>query len=131
MAWEGPQTRQSYNAGADFRTTGQFRFVVKNGTGDDIEAVNAATDAPIGVLQNNPNTNQEATVAHAGDTKLVAGGVINEGDRIGTDNQGRGVAIVPGTDVTKYLLGTALTPASGADIIFTASVDCPAAGRAA
>lgn len=130
MAWEGDQDRQSFNAGEDLRAA-QFRFVLQNGTGDNIVRAGAITDRPIGVLQNKPNTDQEATVCYNGDTKLVAGAAITRDAVIGTDNQGRAVPIVIGTDETQYVLGRAIMPASAAGVIFTAHVDCPEAALAA
>lgn len=108
--------------------TKQFYFVKLGSTGFVI--CDANTDKPTGALQNNPAAAGVAEVTLVGLTKLVAGGTIAVGDKIGTDSAGKGVAYVHGTDTTKYCVGEAVSAASAGEI-FTAFIDCPAAGRMA
>jgi hypothetical protein len=42
-------------------------------------------------------------------TKIVAGAAIGEGALVGTTSAGKAVALVAGTDTTKYVVGTLLT----------------------
>jgi hypothetical protein len=60
-------------AGADLSAL-QYTFVKLNSSGEAI-AVAAATDVPIGVLQNAPTSGQEAEVLVVGGTKLVASAI--------------------------------------------------------
>ena len=108
--------------------TKQFYFVKLGSTGFVI--CSGATDAPYGVLQNNPAANGTAEVTALGLSKVVAGGTIAIGDKIGTDANGAGVAYVPGTDTTKYIVGKAVSAAASGEV-FTALIDCISAGRGA
>ena len=90
----------------------------------------AATDNPIGVLQNKPTAGQAATVAYAGTSKLLAGAAVAAADLIGTDAAGKADPKVPGTDTTEYVAGTALTAASGAGEIISALISTAACHRA-
>lgn len=91
----------------------------------------AATDKPIGVLQNTPKSGEEAVITVVGGTKVVASASIDEGILIGTASTGKADAKVPGTDTTEYVVGTVIL-ASGADgEIATALVNCASPARAA
>ena len=63
---------QSYVSGADNRTK-QYYIVEETSTGT-VTVANAATDRPVGVLQNKPNTNEAAQVRQTGITKCVSDG---------------------------------------------------------
>ena len=64
-------------AGADLSAL-QYNFVKINSSGQAV-ACAAATDIPVGVLQNAPTSGQEAEVLIVGGTKIVAGAAIGEG----------------------------------------------------
>lgn len=116
-------------AGADL-SAAQYKFVKLNPSGQAI-LVAAATDKPIGVLQNSPASGGEANVTISGGTKFVGSGSIAVGAQIGSDANGKGAALVAGTDTTKYVVGTVLV-ATGADgEIGTAVIDATAPHRAA
>lgn len=115
-------------AGADLSAK-QYYFVKLDSSGNAILAA-AATDRPIGVLQNAPTAGQEAEVLIVGGTKLVSSGVISEGAAIGTASTGKAVSLTVGTDTTAYILGSAITEAAASDV-FTAVINCASAGRAA
>lgn len=116
-------------AGADL-SDAQYKFV-EIGTGGVVTVCNAATDKPIGVLQNAPLSGQEAEIVVAGGTKVVSSAALTVGTLIGTNNAGKADAKVPGTDTTEYVVGTVIL-ASGADgEIATAVVNCAAPHRAA
>jgi len=80
---------QSYVSGADNRTK-QYYIVEETSTGT-VTVANAATDRPVGVLQNKPNTNEAAQVRQTGITKCVSDGTtpIAIGDMIGTGSTGK------------------------------------------
>jgi hypothetical protein len=116
-------------AGADLSAK-QYTFVKLNSSGQAI-AVAAATDRPIGVLQNAPTSGQEAEVLVVGGTKLVAGAAVTEGAVVGTDGSGKGVALTVGTDTTKYILGTSLLEVAADGEVTTVVVNCASSARAA
>jgi len=106
----------------------QYNFVKLNSSGQAI-AVAAATDVPVGVLQNAPISGQEAEVLIVGGTKVVAGASITLPSAIGTGATGKAVALTT-TDTTKYVVGSLIT-ASGADgNVVTAVINCANATRA-
>jgi len=108
----------------------QYTFVKLNASGQ-AAAASAATDIPIGVLQNAPTSGQEAEVLVVGGTKIVAGAAIGEGALIGTSATGRAVALVSGTDTTKFVVGTLLTESGASGDIVTAVINCAGPTRAA
>ena len=108
----------------------QYKFV-KMSADNTCVICAAATDVPIGVLQNTPTSGKEASVTVIGGTKLVASAAIAAGVKIGTNNAGKADAKVAGTDTTEYTVG-AVIQASGADgDILTAVVNCASPNRAA
>jgi hypothetical protein len=102
----------------------------------------AATDRPLGILQNQPTLRTaasgtvealaEAEVTVSGVSKVLAGGTITAGAVISVSSTGAAVAITPGTSgsTTSYILGTAITSGVAGDII-TVAVNCSASARAA
>lgn len=108
----------------------QYTFVKLDANGK-VAAAAAATDIPIGVLQNSPIAEQEAEVLVVGGTKIVAGAAIGEGSLIGTSATGKAVALVAGTDTTKYVVGTVLTESAADGNIVTVVINCANPGRAA
>jgi hypothetical protein len=116
-------------AGADLSAK-QYTFVKVNSAGEAIAAA-AATDIPVGVLQNAPIAGQEAEVLIVGGTKVVAGAAIADGAQLGTSSTGKAVALVAGTDTTKYVVGTLLTESAADGNIVTAVINCANPHRAA
>lgn len=127
MASENQHFDETLTAGADL-STHQYKFVKLSAARTAVICA-AATDKPIGVLQNKPTSGTAATVRVFGETKVIAGGTIAAGDSIGTDANGLADTKVHGTDTTQYAVGEALTAAVVNDI-FTSFVNCTAAGRA-
>ena len=116
-------------AGADLSAK-QYYFVKLNSSGQAILCA-AATDVPIGVLQNAPTSGQEAEVLIVGGTKLVASAAITLPAQIGTASSGKAAALTAGTDTTKYVAGS-LISAAGADAdVVTAVINCANPHRAA
>jgi hypothetical protein len=115
-------------AGADLSGS-QYKFVKLNSSGQ-VVAVAAATDRPIGVLQNDPTSGKIAEVLIVGGTKLVLGGTVAAAAVVSPNASGAGVAIVAGTDTTKYDCGSALTGGASGEIV-TAVINCANPGRAA
>ena len=115
-------------AGADLSGS-QYKFV-KISSGQAVVCA-AATDVPIGVLQNAPLSGQEAEITVVGGTKIVGSASIAAGLQIGTTSAGKAVALTVSTDATKYVAGCIIS-APGADgEIGTALINCAAPHRAA
>jgi hypothetical protein len=93
-------------AGEDM-TAKQF-FIVQLAADGDIEVAEGATDLIVGVLQNAPDSGEQATYRFLGTTKVSAGGVINVGDWVTTDSSGEAVATTTDGDIVigRYI-GTA------------------------
>jgi len=113
-------------AGADLSAL-QYTFV-KLSTTDTVVTCTAATDIPIGVLQNAPTSGQEAEVLIVGGTKLAAGATIAIGNILGTTSAGA-ASVLTTSDTTKYVLGTAISGGASAEII-TAVINCANPTRA-
>ena len=130
MAYEyvDSQVVLSIPAGADLSAK-QYTFVKISGTG--VISVAAATDAPIGVLLNDPASGETAAVAVSGIVKIKASAAIVAGVPVGTTATGTAVTLVAGTDTTKYIVGRAITAAGAAGDIITVAINAASAGRAA
>ncbi len=111
------QTIPGLFSGADI--SGKYQKFVKIGTADfQVVAIVADTDKIIGVLINKPNAaNLGATVVGPGNvTKMSYGGTITRGDSLGPDADGDALAIVEGTDTTKYVGAIALASGVSGDV---------------
>lgn len=130
MAYEIPVFSHSFTAGGDLRTK-QYYFVKLNSDGKAV-ICSGATDVPIGVLQNAPNTGETAEVMIVGVSKVSCDGVVGVGALVGTSGDGQADAKVPGTDTTEYAVGRHIGTAAGAasDLI-TCTVNCLNPHRAA
>jgi len=130
MSYAGSQPfKISLKAGGDLSAL-QFYFVKLNSAGD-VVAVTGATDKPVGVLQNKPTSGQAAEIVVLGQTKLSADAATAIADQVGTSADGQAVALIAGTDTTKYVVGVCLETAAGAAVIFSALVNCANPHRAA
>jgi len=130
MAYEvaGYALRITLEAGEDLSTK-QYRFV-KISSGKAV-ACDGATDTPIGVLQNNPATGEEAAIVVVGGSKVVASAGINAGVKIGTNNVGKADAKTAGTDTTEYTVGQVILGSGADNDILTAVINCAAPARSA
>src|SRR5690606_25313609 len=87
-------------AGTDLSTK-QFLFMAQD-TDGQIDPCGTQGIDSVGVLQNDPSAaGQAATVAIAGVSKVIAGGSINPGALVMTDNTGKAVA----ASSTNFALG--------------------------
>ena len=96
-----------------------------------VVAAAAATDLPIGVLQNNPTSGTEASVTIVGGTKIVASAAATLGTALnfGTSATGKAATLAV-SDTTKYVLGVYLeAPAADGDIV-AAVINCANPTRA-
>ena len=72
-------------------STKQYYFVELSGAAQ-VDVCDAATDTVYGVLQDDPAAGDPCAVAVLGITKVIAGGTVAAGDRVGTTNAGKAVA---------------------------------------
>lgn len=112
----------SFVAGADLSVaTNQYRFV-KMSAANTVIVCAGVTDQPIGVLQNLPKLNQQASVRIFGVSKVNADAAIAVGNLIGTSVDGQ-AAPYTAADITKYNAGVALTAAAAAGELFEAVIN--------
>lgn len=128
MAYEIPVLTIGLEAGGDL-TAGQYKFVEIATTGK-VSICNAATDKPIGVLQNKPNTGETAEVMVIGVTKVQGDADLAIGDLIGTSADGQADAKTPGTDTTEYVVGMVIQDNAAAGGYATAAINCATPHRA-
>ena len=130
MAYKGSQPfKVTLKAGADLSAK-QYYFVKLNSSGNAVVCA-AATDIPVGVLQNNPVANQAAEIVVIGLTKVSTDAALAIGNFIGTSSDGQADAKTVGTDTTEYVVGVAMVTSGAADTITTAMVNCANPHRAA
>lgn len=131
MAYEiaGYAVRITLPAAADLSAK-QYYFVKVNSSGQ-AALCSAATDKPIGVLQNTPKSGEEASILVVGGTKVIASASLDEGTLIGTTAAGKAGAKVPGTDTSNYVVGTVILAAGADNEVLTAVVNCSNPHRAA
>ena len=114
MAYEtGLVTIGTLTAAADLSSK-QYHFVVL-ASATSVNVATAITNAPIGILQNAPESGQSAIVAVSGVSKVVADGTLAAGNFIGTSADAQADAISPGTDTTVYMKGQCLGAASAGE----------------
>lgn len=111
MAEYGYQVAETFKAAADLREC--IYHIVRYVAAGAPPTTNIASEANgplgvgiIGVLQNKPNTNQAATVAYFGKSKIVAGGTVTAGKYVTTNGSGRAVNAVSGDLIVGRALDT-------------------------
>lgn len=129
MAAETPLFSLSFTAENDL-SGDQFKFVELSGD-MQVDTCDAATDQPIGVLQNKPAAGETADVMISGRTKIEAGEALTAGDLIGPAADGQADIKVAGTDTAEFVAGQVVEGASAAGNIGSAIIDCSNVGRAA
>jgi hypothetical protein len=97
MANEGNLVTRSAVAAADL-SAAQFKFVAHT-SADKVQTVSTAGVNCYGVLQNDPEAAQLATVAVSGLTKVWAGAALVVGDEVSIDSSGRAVATTMGFSI--------------------------------
>lgn len=131
MAYKGSQPfKITLEAGADLSSKQYYFVKIDSSTGKAVVCA-AATDKPVGVLQNNPTSGQAAEIVVMGLTKVSSDAGLTIGNLIGTSGDGQADAKTPGTDTTEYVVGTVITATSNAAEIATVMVNCANPHRAA
>lgn len=122
-------TMFSLAAGADL-SSNQYQFVKLNSSAQVVLCA-AATDVPIGILQNKPKSGQAADVMMSGISKVVASAALTVGNLVGTDSSGKAAAYVNGTDTTKVICGQVLSATGATNGIATVAINCITPNRGA
>ena len=114
MAYEAiGQDIGTFTAAADLSAK-QYHFVVL-ASATTVNVATAITNAPIGILQNKPESGQQAIVRISGLSKVVADGTLAAANFIGTSADAQADAISPGTDTTVYMTGQCVEAASAGE----------------
>jgi hypothetical protein len=122
MAVEGiQQCIPGLVAGADLSAK-QYYFV-KLSAAFTVDVCSAVTDIPIGVLQNDPISGEEARVCAFGLSKVNSDAALAVGNIIGTAADGQAAAYAAGTDTTKYLCGQVVQASTAAGGYATAFIN--------
>jgi hypothetical protein len=130
MAYKGSQPfKISLEAGADLSSK-QYHFVKLDGSGNAVSC-SAATDVPVGVLQNTPTSGQAAEIVVVGLSKISSDAALSIGNLIGTSADGQADAKTPGTDTTEFVVGRMLVATGAASVIGSALINCANPHRAA
>jgi hypothetical protein len=120
MAFEDDVLDVSFLVTADLSAY-QYHFVKLSADNTVTVCTHATNDNPIGVLQNQPTASgQVARVRVMGVSRVMAGGVIGFGDKVGTDANGEGIAKT--LDKGKFV-GIALDSAGAAELA-TVFIQC-------
>jgi hypothetical protein len=87
-------------------------YIMELQSDGQVDAANAATDVPLGILLNDPSVeNEEALVAIGGIVKVSADAAISVGDLVGPSADGQAVAKTADAD---HVIGIALQAAGAA-----------------
>jgi len=112
-------------AGADLSAVANQYKAVKLSANKTVILCAAATDVPVGILQNTPGSGQAATVGVRGVTKWQADAAIAAGVQVGTSADGQADAKVAGTDITEYVIGQVVGGAGAAGEIAEVLISIP------
>ena len=108
MAYESIGTDiGTFTASADLSSK-QYYFVKMSGD-NTVTVCAAVTDKPIGVLQNKPESGEQAVVRVFGVSKFSVDATVAAGDCLGTSADGQGQPVVAGTETTVYNCGQVIT----------------------
>ena len=131
MAVELPVFMKTFEASGDLSTK-QYFFMKQDTTFNRVTTCTAATDVPIGVLQNKPDAaGKAAEVMIVGLTKVSADAALTIGNLIGTSADGQADAKTVGTDITEYVVGRVYEAAAAAADLVGAFINCCNPHRAA
>lgn len=95
MALENTHIPFPYTAGEDLRGQ-RWKAVKFTSAAKTVIRCAATTDVNVGILQDEPNTGEGCTVAHAGRSKAISGSALTRGTIVSTDAQGRMIAAAAG-----------------------------------
>jgi hypothetical protein len=120
MAWEKEQICMSWPAASDLRTY-QYRALVLGSAGTVDLPKTDVTQLAVGILQNMPNTGEEAVVAVLGVSKAIAAAAIDAGVLVSPEwiddvgDSGKAIATV----ALAYTMGITLEAAAAEDDVIS------------
>jgi hypothetical protein len=109
----GPQLMvPGFSTSSDYSGLGATKYIFVQATGarTAMQAINPTSTALLGVMQNNPGLGEAMSIAYAGPSKVVAGGVLSVNALITSNASGRAAAVTSGDLVAGRVL-----EAAGAD----------------
>ena len=124
MAYQVPGFSSTLVAGENLSSS-QFYFV-KLSAANTVSLCSAATDIPVGELQNAPESGEAANVMHYGISKVSSNAAITAADLIGTSSDSQAVTADPDGASEAYYVGQAITASAAAGGLISALIDCAA-----
>lgn len=121
MAYESNQMIVSFTAGGTLSSS-QY-LAVKLSADDTVVICTAATDKPIGILQNKPASGATAEVCVFGLTKWQGDSDLTAGDLVGPSADGQADGKTSGVDTTEYVCGQVVVGNSAAAGLATVFVN--------
>jgi len=109
MAVMQSRDTRTFIAGEDL-SSGQFKFVTLEADGQ-VDLADADAENCIGVLINDPEAGEAATVVMSGKVMVTAGGAVTAGDAVVTDTSGDAVELTTSSSATAVTMGYALEDA--------------------
>lgn len=116
MAYESVGTDLGFFTAAADLSAKQFYFV-KLASSSTVNVCAAVTDKPIGILQNKPESGEQAVVRVFGVSKVSADATLAAGDVIGTAADGQAQPISLGSETTVHVCGQAIEAGSAGEIL--------------
>ena len=127
MAYEVPVLCLDFPAGGDL-SSNQY-YICKLSTAGEVTACTAGGDAPLGILQNNPDSSgKTAQVLIYGVSKVSSDEALEIGNRIGPSADGQAAVKTLNSSANdgEYHLGLVLDPATSAAGEYASAVIYPA-----
>ena len=118
MAYESVGTDLGFFTAAADLSAKQYYFV-KLASSTTVNVCAAVTDKPIGVLQNKPESGEQAIVRVFGVSKISADATLAAGDVIGTSADGQAQPISLGSETTVHVCGQAIEAGAAGNILAT------------
>lgn len=116
MAYESVGTDLGFFTAAADLSSKQFYFV-KLASSSTVNVCAAVTDKPIGILQNKPESGEQAVVRVFGVSKVSADATLAAGDVIGTAADGQAQPISLGSETTVHVCGQAIEAGSAGETL--------------
>jgi hypothetical protein len=116
MAYESVGTDLGFFTAAADLSTKQYYFV-KLASSTTVNVCAAVTDKPIGILQNKPESGEQAIVRCFGVSKVSADATLAAGDVIGTAADGQAQPISLGSETTVHVCGQAIEAGSAGETL--------------
>lgn len=126
MAFETPafSVPGTLTADSDLSTS-QYQ-IVKLSDDSEVDLCTSETDKPLGVLQNDPSSGEQAQVMALGVSKVKVGSSLTAGTDIGISSDAQAVEIDQTSTSNGYVIGSMLKGVSASGNIGTAVINCMA-----